>query len=130
MKKIFLGGTCNNSPWRSVLIPLLQIKYFDPVVSQWTEAAYEQELYEREHCDFLLYTITPLMTGVYSIAELVDDSNKRPQKTIFCILKEDGDEQFNDTQLKSLSAVQKMVIQNGAVVFDNLDELAEYVNHK
>jgi len=32
MKKIFLGGTCNNSTWREQLIPMLQINYFNPVV--------------------------------------------------------------------------------------------------
>lgn len=34
------------------------------------------------------------MTGVYSIAEVVDDSNKRPEKTIFTILKEYDDTKF------------------------------------
>lgn len=35
--KVFLGGTCNNSIWRDVLIPLLTdngINYFNPVVDE------------------------------------------------------------------------------------------------
>ena len=84
--KVFLGGTCNESTWRNDLIKLLKIDYFNPVVDDWNEEAYQEELRQREICDFCLYVITPKMTGVYSIAEVVDDSNKRPEKTIFCYL--------------------------------------------
>ena len=59
MKKVFLGGTCNNSTWRDKLIQQLEIDYFNPVVSDWTEEAYKRELKERETCDFVLYVITP-----------------------------------------------------------------------
>jgi len=37
MKRVFLGGTCNNSKWRDVLIPRLKIDYFNPVVDDWNE---------------------------------------------------------------------------------------------
>ena len=87
--KVFLGGTCNNSIWRDVLIPLLTdngINYFNPVVDDWTEDCYTEELRQRKLCDFCLYVITSDMTGVYSVAEVIDDSNKRPEKTIFCYL--------------------------------------------
>ena len=40
----------------------------------------EEEIKQRAECDFCLYVITPKMTGVYSIAEVVDDSNKRPEQ--------------------------------------------------
>ena len=89
MKKVFLGGTCNESTWRDKLIKMLEIDYFNPVVDDWTEECYQEELRQREICDYCLYVITPRMTGVYSIAEVVDDSNKRPEKTIFCILNHD-----------------------------------------
>ena len=39
MKKVFLGGTCNESTWRNELIPLLEnagVEYFNPVVSATT----------------------------------------------------------------------------------------------
>lgn len=86
-KKVFLGGTCNESTWRDFLIKQLQIDYFNPVVDDWTEDCMIEERKQREICDFVLYTITPKMTGVYSIAEVVDDSNKRPEKTVFCLLE-------------------------------------------
>lgn len=32
MKKVFLGGTCNESTWRDKIIPELLIDYFNPIV--------------------------------------------------------------------------------------------------
>ena len=35
MRKVFLGGTCNESTWRDELMPLLKnegVEYFNPVV--------------------------------------------------------------------------------------------------
>ena len=47
-------------------------------------------MHERETADFVLYGITNYIKGVYSIAEVVDDSNKRPGKTIFLNLYKTG----------------------------------------
>lgn len=132
---IFLGGTCNNSTWRETLIKGLNAPYFNPVIEdgEWTDAHQKHELKMREECEYNLYVITPEMTGVYSIAEAVDDSNKRPKKTIFCILR-DGFEKF---QKKSLETTAKMVATNIAAagieeqrVFANLDNLRTFLNDK
>ena len=128
--RVFLGGTCNGSLWREQLIPYLDklgIDYFNPVVDDWTEKAQKQELIERQICDICLYTITPLMIGVYSIAEVVDDSNKRPDKTILLLLHFDDDKSFNESQWKSLNSVAKMVQRNGGKVFYTYAELLEYL---
>lgn len=127
MRKVFLGGTCNESNWRNLIIPMLTINCFNPVVDDWTEDCMEQELKERANCDYCLYTITPKMAGVYSIAEVVDDSNKRPGRTILVLLRDDGNLRFTESQWKSLGAVAKMVKTNGAKVFDNLKEAANYM---
>lgn len=128
MKKVFLGGTTNNSDWRADLIKSLKIDYFDPVVKDWNEKAQEEEIKQRKECDFVLYVITPKMIGVYSIAEVVDDSNKRPKKTVFCYLLEDGTENFGRHQLKSLDMVGKMVEENGGKWFKTLSEVSDYLN--
>lgn len=91
---VFLGGTCGGSEWRDIFLndeisKKLGIEYFDPVVKDWNEEAQKKEIFERENSDFCLYVITPLMTGVYSIAEVIDDSNKRPEKTLFCFIDTD-----------------------------------------
>ena len=126
--KVFLGGTCNNSTWRDKLISLLKIDYFNPVVDDWTPECQDEEIRQRELCDYCLYTITPKMTGVYSIAEVVDDSNKRPEKTILCVLDEDNESSFSETQIKSLKQVKEMVKNNGANVFDSLEDIASFLN--
>jgi len=68
------------------------------------------------------------MTGVYSIAEVVDDSNKRPEKTILCVLDEDDENIFSESQIKSLKQVKEMVKNNGANVFDSLEDIASFLN--
>jgi len=114
MKKVFLGGTCNESTWRDELIPQLKIDYFNPVVDDWTPECMIEEKKQRKSCDFVLYVITSDMTGVYSIAEVVDDSNKRPLTTVFAF-KEEG---FDKSQIKSLEAVGTLVSGNGAFWVD------------
>jgi len=126
----FLGGTCNDSTWREKLIKKLEVPYFNPVVDDWNEEAQKQEIKERETAEYVLYVITPLMKGTYSIAEVVDDSNKRPKTTLFCVLKKDDDKEFEDFQIKSLEQVKEMVKNNGANVFDSLDEIANFLNKK
>lgn len=133
--KVFLGGTCNGSLWREDIIPMLEIDYFNPVVADWTEECMEREIRERRSCDFVLYVITPKMVGVYSIAEVVDDSNKSPCKTILVILREDCSVisplkcVFGDGQWRSLMAVKGMVGRNGGSVFDTLTEAADCMNN-
>lgn len=122
--KVFLGGTCNDSLWRSKLISMLKVDYFNPVVEDWTPDCQAEELRQRKSCDYVLYVITSEMTGVYSIAEVVDDSNKRPEKTVFCVLNSG----FNEGQLRSLRAVKKMVKENGATVLGDLKEVAAWLN--
>lgn len=130
--RIFLGGTCAGSNWRNNFVDSIfnTIEYFDPVVSDWTPECQIREIEERENCDYCLYTITPKMKGVYSIAEVIDDSNKRPKKTVFVFLPEDDNSVFDKDEIKSLKAVSDMVIRNGGVSFDNLDDAVTFFNFK
>lgn len=140
MSKVFLGGTCGNSPWRERLISMLNIDYFNPVVRDWTSECQEEELRQRELCDYCLYTITPSMRGVYSIAEVIDDSNKRPEKTVFCVLAEEvpfnAENPFKPSrkicfsvgERKSLEAVGMMVRRNGGIYLKSLEDVALYLN--
>ena len=127
-KKVFLGGTWNKSQWRTALIPMLHIDFFNPVVDDWTPECQTEEIKQRETCDYCLYVITPKMTGVYSVAEVVDDSNKQPEKTLFVLLSQDDGRRFDEPQIKSLLSVMKMVSDNGGKVFDSLYDVAEFLN--
>ena len=134
--RVFLGGTCNGSTWRDNLIPLLRIDHFNPVVKEWNAEAQEKEKAARASCDYVLYVITPRMTGVYAIAEAVDDSNKRPDKTILCVLNHDQDRPDDssqtmarsEAQIKSLEAVKDLVSANGGHVGESLAAVAAFLN--
>ena len=126
--KVFLGGTCNESTWRNDIIHMLEVGFFNPVVEDWTPECMAEEIRQREECDICLYVITPKMTGVYSIAEVIDDSNKRPSRTVFVRLRNDGCDRFNDAQWKSLGAVAQMVERNGGACFDSLESVAAHIS--
>ena len=127
MKKIFLGGTCNNSTWRNELIPILEkyhIQYFNPIVDDWTEKCVEIENQEKDvYCDCHLYVITPKMTGVYSIAEVIESVHMPNKLTIFCYLEKDENLFFTKGQLKSLENVGKLVSKHNGIVCNSLTEL-------
>ena len=129
MKTVFLGGTCNESTWRDQLIPrLTNASAYNPVVPNWTPECQTEEVRQREICDYCLYVITPKMTGVYSIAEVVDDSNKRPKKTLFCFFDEDGGKSFEKHQVKALIQVGVMVNNNGGKWLDHIEDVIEFLN--
>ena len=107
---------------------MLKVAYFNPVVDDWTPDCQAEEIKQREVCDYLLYVITPEMTGVYSIAEVVDDSNKYPEKTLLCVMPGYGGLSFTEGQLRSLKAVEKMIKANGAKAFDTLESVSKFLN--
>jgi len=124
--KVLLGGTCNGSLWREKLIPKLEIDFFNPVVPEWNEEAYERELVERAESDICLYVITPKVEGYYAIAEVADDSNKRPAKTVMCLCDDDDGARFSTLQLKSLRKVGQLVADNGGYFCEGFDALVSY----
>lgn len=129
-KKVFLGGTCSGWDWREELIPQLQCAYYNPIVANWCEADRVREVNERETADFVLYTITNGIKGVYSIAEVVDDSHKRPEKVLFCNLYQSQGDKESLQMSQSLKATENLLISNGIRCFNCLKAVAEYVNQK
>lgn len=121
---VFLGGTCNNSTWRNELIPLLKnkgITYFNPVVDDWTPECQKIENWHKANDKYSLFVITKEMTGVFSIAELIDLSNKQPTRTIIMFMY-DG---FDKGQAKSLKATEDLAKSNGAFVCHSYDDIIE-----
>lgn len=155
--RIFLGGTVNGSTWRDGMIKQLNVDFFNPVVDEWNDQAYHQELLERKNCDYNLYLITPLMTGYYSLAEVVDDSFKKPGQALYCFLNTEVDhafdankgnhvipgdpskgEKFTQNQIRSLRTIGRYVENNGGIwckspnevitFFNKVDERSDYYN--
>lgn len=129
--KIFLGGTCSNSKWREELLNKLnqeKIDAFNPIVKEWTKERQIIEDYHRETDDICLYVITPEMKGFYSFVEVVDDSNKRPEKTILCVLEKANGKTYEEHIKKCVIKTMQLVKDNGVKVFDNLNDLSTYLN--
>jgi len=118
MKRVFLGGTCADTTWRSELIPLLEdkkIEYFNPVVEDWTPECQAIEEEEKNHkCNVHLYVITKEMMGTYSIAEIVHSAHlanfygTSVDECVFCVLNEEGKE-WQKHEIKSFNAVMRLV---------------------
>lgn len=137
MKKVFLGGTCNGSTWRETLIPMLHVEYFNPVVEDWTaECQAEEYRQKNEICNIHLYVITPLMTGVFSIAEIIESAHNIDVKTVVCILPNDKYTEnstiheiaFTKWPLHSLNAVCAMAEKHGAIICNTLQDVAKTIN--
>ena len=129
--KVFLGGTCASSTWREELIPQLDehVETFNPVVPDWTPECQAEEDMHRENDDICLYVITPEGEGFYSFVEVTDDSNKRPERTVLCVLTEANGKKFEGHTLKCVLKTMKLIAKNGVVVLDNLEALANFLNN-
>lgn len=124
--KVFLGGTCSGYRWRDKLIPMIKCEYYNPIVKNWSEQDRIREVHERGTSDYVLYVITSGIKGVYSIAEIIDDSNKRPEKTIVCVLYDGIEAKMSH----SLRAVVNLAKSNGATICESLNDVALFLNGK
>jgi len=119
---LFLGGTTADSTWRDSIIHLLEkenLPYFNPVVKDWDDDARDKEYSIKSNpMTIELYVISKEMSGVFSIAEAVDASNKKPEQTIFMIKREG----FDKGALKSLDATSELIKKNGGKVVATLEE--------
>lgn len=128
-KKVFLGGTCNGSKWRNELIPSLNVDYFDPVVEDWNEEAQKKEDFYKENSELFVYVLTSASNSPFSIAEVVDDSNKRPTKVVFYFEENpDGEKPFTTHEIKALKKIGKIVEGNGAKWAKTKEELINFIN--
>ena len=126
MKKVFLGGTCNESTWRNELIPLLEnagVEYFNPVVDNWTPECQEEEYHQKEICDIHLYLITKKMKGVFSIAEAVASCQFKDKEVLFAFADFDGE--FDTAEKKSLYAVGHLIVRLGGCCIPDLKDIRD-----
>lgn len=123
---VFLGGTCPGYDWRADLTMRLPraIEVFNPIVDDWTEEAQAKERVMRQEADVRVYTLTPAMTGVYSVAEVVEDACMAPESTVLCVLgtADEWGERFS-----SIEAVQRLVSRHGVPVLGNIGALARHL---
>lgn len=127
---VFLGGTCNGSTWREVLLSGLMVRTFNPVVENWDEAAKAREDEAKYNADLMLYVITPKQKGFYSIAELTHDSLAKRNVVVAFVDDPDGTV-WDEHQIKSNAAIAELIGANklgGPRVFYSLESLRGYFN--
>lgn len=136
---VFMGGTCADSNWRSILIEKCKsskIDLFNPVVKDWNEDAKLREEEVKRTADILLFVITPRSHSKFSIAEVVENAINNPLKTVYCFLNEDttewssttGYQTFPKNEINSLNEIGKTIEKYGATWAANLDEVVEIFN--
>ena len=134
---IFLGGTTANTNWREQFLDLMnklnpKIKCFNPVVENWTPQCIELENFVKLHAKYHIYVLTPKMTGVYSIAEMIDSVHDTSKKTYFYIKETDIDENSNDISwdpkmMNSLNAVSNMILMHGGHKASSMEDLVSKI---
>lgn len=119
---VFLGGTCAGSKWREELKPGLICGYFDPMVEEWSDTCYENELVHMEKDDFLLWVMTPESTNFLSYAEITDNAHRYPDRFCYTFLPEYGGKTFSREQIRALRKIGFLVERAGGQYFEDYRE--------
>lgn len=109
MGKVFLGGSCGDTTWRTDLIPHLEqneIEYFNPVVEKWDDKTFKKEQEEKAYAATLLFVLSPRTANVYSIAEMVN-LIRDERRVIVVFLENDGDKTIEPFSKIAFSNIQK-----------------------
>lgn len=133
--RVFLGGTCTGHNWREQIIPKLHCDYFNPLVENWTEECRLIEEKEKKICDYHLYVINGFMTGVYSIAEIVDDAHTMDKSKLVVVFYYDSfvskkKRHTNKKLVHSLMATEKLLNKLGVNVYYQVSDAICYINSK
>jgi len=124
---VYLGGTNNDSQWRKEIIPLLKVNYFDPTDVDQNKKEQEQI----EASDYYLFVITPKMKGffkIYPIEELLESCNKRPEKTLFCLLRQEDKTTYTEEQVVALEKMLRTLKDYPVERFNSLADVARWLN--
>lgn len=128
--KVYLSGTVQSAFWNDKFESSPQLSYYIPVSESGSVSEMEKNKKEWELCDYCVHLVTPEMKGFQKIVELVDESNKQSEKTLYCFLVENNGESFSEHQIKSLNKIGEMVKKNGGEWLKDLDEVKSFLNRK
>lgn len=142
--KLYLGGVDNKSSWKVNLLAklfkevsptdnLYDVFNTEGAVYNDTEEKFREQSKHKDYADYCIYAITPRWTSVSLLAEVIDESNKRPDKTILCVLQEDisgvpiSKRRFEPIQMPELLEASEYVQGNGGKVFRSIDDIVSYL---
>ena len=133
MGKVFLGGSCGDTTWRTDLIPHLEqneIEYFNPVVEDWNDEAFKKEQEEKTYAATLLFVLSPRTENLYSIAEMVN-LIRDERRVIVVFVENDGDKSIDPFSKVAFSNIQKDMEKFKNAIFANFksfnDEAIEFI---
>jgi len=125
-KLIFLGGTCNQSTWRDQLTAPNGFEFFNPQLPagvEWEKHHQDAEEAAKKNAAIQVYVITPEMTGVFSIAELVAMAITDREHLVVGIIGE-----FEPFMQKSMDATARLVQAQGKYVCRDIDDVQGELN--
>lgn len=128
--KVFLGGTCGNSTWRTDLMKDLDssVEAFNPVVPDWTPECQAVEDAHKANDDIVLYVITPETPGTYSVSEITRSSITQPNRTMICIVPEANGKSFEKHEAKAWAKILKDCEKDGSTICPTLSDVAKTLN--
>ncbi|PIE86165.1 MAG: hypothetical protein CSA05_01795 [Bacteroidia bacterium] len=122
--KIYLANTGSGTHYEELFTGLkLEIEKFNGKPHDYNAQWFREKKYA---CDFLLYIFDPLFDNLFSIAELIDDAIKYPEKTLFCLNDVCDKKSFSKHQKKSLLTTGKMVVNNKARCFEDVNAMLAF----
>jgi hypothetical protein len=115
-----------------MLIPSLEVEYFNPVVADWTPEFKALEDAAKAKARVQLYVITPLQRGFYSLVEImhaIAGPDQPEHVFVYFMLVDNDGVAFDDAQQRSIKASIEIIqsYQNATVLY-SLTEVADALN--
>ena len=128
VNEVFLGGTYGGYQWRPAVCQELVnngIRYFNPVVDDWTEQRIIEEENAKKNVNIHLYVITNDMIGCYSAVEACVSMSNPIKKTIV-VFADTGDMQAHTR--KSFNASIKLLQEHASNEASRTGIISAYVH--
>ena len=91
----------------------------------------EKEENKKNECELFIYIINKeIFFEFYFFAEITEMAFNHKDKCLLCILEGEGEEEkFNEKEKESLNKLVKLIEKYGTKCFNNLKDLANYLNN-
>lgn len=126
-RRVFIAGRGDYGNWRSDIKRLLG-EAVDTIESAGRGMINAQrDAFEKEHADSIVFVITPSALSTFDLANAVNESNKRPEKTIVCFLSAGSEWMHDPRRYAELAEIRAILEANGATCVNSLTEIAEKI---
>ncbi|MGH1366612.1 MAG: hypothetical protein ACRBF0_23835 [Calditrichia bacterium] len=127
IKTVFVAGRGDYGNWRSTIKRLLTDNVVIAESSGRGLVNAQHDAFEKEHADAIVFVITPSALSTFDLANAVNESNKRPEKTIVCFLSAGNEWMHDPRRYAELSEIRAILESNGARCLNSLSELADII---